>query len=235
MRKRKFKILLYVTGILLSFPVMYILIGCPAVTAEMGFRRAERAHLVGPSLILGTEEIHTTKDGWLMIARSEDGFTLYPYTLDSNGSENLYYFRKTDDITVASVYDDYVTGIEDPSLPIIVFDDYSEAVRAELELSYSIYYNNMYYENSYYLQSDRTTRGYFVFSLPFASNMRIVSGDVFIRNVDADKENSLIYAISGMLSGEFPHDGVPITVRLYNQNDNLIAEKNLLVGSTGQY
>lgn len=233
MKQRKWKVFLYILGILLAIPAAYIMLGSPSLTPEMAMRRAERAHLVGPAKILGTEDIQCLENGKLIIGQTSKGYVLYPYTANAYEDQILYYQEKTGDITVAAVSTYLGSYLTDTAFPIVVFDDCAEAVRAEMDLLCSFYPNEKFFEKEYFLESQRHNDGYFLFSLPFNCNLWMAQGEETTVNPDASKENTLLMLISETLSGGEQFYGVTaaITVRLYDRENMLILEKTMEISS----
>lgn len=220
--------------ILVLYFLIYYFLGCPPLTEEQEFRRMEKANLVGPGVILDTlDQEEYSNCTFLTVAETENGiifyakFALRPPTLS--------YREKTGDITVLSAPYAPGTAITDacPHLPVYVFDDYLKAVRAELELRvsnpayptnnlYGEYPNPVAFDNTYRLEARREADGFFRF-------------DIAVPEVSEDAQYhryALFYLASICHSTVETDASVPATVRLYDENGELVAERSLIIRST---
>ncbi len=212
----------------------YIVLGCPTLTMRQEFRRAEKLHMVGPSKIVDTiTEYYDFKK--MMVGETEHGIIF----LGKSGStiqggkhsgQMHYVFNyqeKTDDVTVAvapSIFGSHYSlpGI---NLPIYVFTEYPEAERAEIHIL---------------VTGEKTANVNGVqeieaFSHEFQGDARRDSNGFFRFFLDIQDENSgrALYALSVLVSGyDFMHTvydtvSIPVTVRLYDANDQLILTKEM--------
>lgn len=224
----KQKAALYLLATALLIPLLYCVFGFPSLTAQMAFRRAEQAAMVGPSTIIATEEYsefyETHKDHpgnaieHLIISKTGNGYILFPYTPSHlwDWYASLYYREKMGDITLMS------HGIAGKSLAnshyllsIYAFADHPQAIRAELELTHQAVVNGTKYRDTFRAEATREAEGYFRFELysPFA-----------------DTERELLKSINGTLGNDGNSgSGHPVTavIRLYDKSDALIIEKEM--------
>lgn len=134
--------------VLLLAGIYYIVLGCPTLTFRQEFRRAEKANLVGPSTIVDTLDDSDYYDfNKMIVGETEYGVTFFGFTYSSRPNNNPFedrryvfsYQEKTGDVTVAVAPNFWgglwgaINGTSD-SLPVYIFTEYSDAVRAEVEL-----------------------------------------------------------------------------------------------------
>ena len=132
---RKTQVAVNLLLILVFGLLLYVLIGAPSFSLEHAFRRMEKRHMVGPSQILGIEQLETTFADQLIVARTEKGAILYVDT-ESMGDFGFSYRGMDEDIQIC-VAPLFLSSIRPPNgddLTVILFDDFPEAVRAELDL-----------------------------------------------------------------------------------------------------
>lgn len=211
--------------------VFYLAIGCPTLSFTQEFRRAERAHMVGRSKIVDHIRNHQDYDK-MLIAETEHGvcfFGRFEVITGHNQKEHRYsftYYEKTGDVTVAvaPTISGSVWNFPGFHLPIYVFDDHPEAVRAEIKTTVS---------GNYSYSSDGKN-----FTVPFTEPFTAEanrSGDGYFRfTLKSDDEMSARalgllsdIASGGIVSSSQQDTVIPFTVRLYDGQDQLILEKNL--------
>lgn len=227
---RKFRLCILALGLTGLILTLYTFIGAPTLTIEQRFRRAEKAHLVGPSQILGYTELETDFYGgyWnMLIADDGDGITFFCYAYsesDKLSQTELIYRKKTGDITVLSAPfpQDNRDQTTFAKLPVFVFDDYPEAVRAELDITLNALYKETYFTKTYSMTSNRENPGYFQFALTSA-NLEGLGVEGYAIQV--------LTLISGYGGRSIPTSSIPATVRLYDGDDRLICERDLEITS----
>lgn len=220
-RSRKFQALRNLVLILLLLGLVYLLLDCPPLTAESRFRRAEKEYMVGPSRILGQEELAGGPYDRLILADNGDSVILYAYESELVNSHTLVCREKMGDVTVLAapaMHHYYYLGAR-KALDIFVFDDFPDAVRAELEVTLQGQVNSDVFHNTYPLEAQREKEGYFHFQIqPAASDAEGYAMGIFAQ-------------ISGNYGDSFAYESVPVTVRLYDGADILLAERSLTVRS----
>lgn len=216
------------------FALFYIFRGSPDMTVEQAYRRAEARNMVGPGEILGV--LDGFEFGWyeqLLLAETEEGVIQYCFTEENLGfafwsrsfssyEGTLIYREKQGPVSIMAASGIFVLASDDEdvnfSWPIILFDDCPKAVRAEIELRLTGEYNFSEYDYSYQLNARREVGGYFEFELATTGG--------------GTKE---AYAIAQVceLYGEYGGrgDSIPVTVRLYDQNDEVIYNGEVLLQS----
>lgn len=226
---RKFRLPILGLGIAALVIALYTFAGSPTLTAEQEYRRAEKAHLVGPAEILGTVELETDLPSYwnMLVADDGDGIIFFCYghpDYTKWEATELIYREKTGDITVlgAPFPNEGREKTTIAKYPILVFDDYPEAVRAELDLTLQATYGGELFLKTYSMKSQRENAGYFQFTL----------GSVNPNGLGAEGHALHILAlISGYGGRTFPEQTIPATVRLYNEADELICERSLEISS----
>ena len=145
---RPIKILLLLFVLLLTAAVSYIALDCPALTPMMGFRRGEKANMVGPSEILAEIDTHPEDvfalrklkryDEKIIIAQSNDFDILYNhkyrtfYTYPKSEKPALYCASST-----APQLSRYRHEVTHP-LQLILFDHNEQATRAVIKIKVNI-------------------------------------------------------------------------------------------------
>jgi hypothetical protein len=212
---RSVKAVLNLVLLVLLILLYYVSIGCPALSPEQQFRREEKANLVGPAKILGTISLKKSYNpcNRLIIATSDEGVTLFQYDKSDLECNKFVYRKKQGDVTVFSVPSIARGAPSLSEIPVIVFDSFHEAVRAEMEIELPV----LYHSKIYRLAADRDADGYFFFTLTR-------------RNYDGEYRGfSLLTEISDDLSDRLGE--IPVTVRFYDQSDNMIAERYVEIRS----
>lgn len=219
---RPLLVLIHIAVILLCIPMIYIASGSPSFTAEMQYRRLEKSHMVGPATILGTESV--TGQDKILVARTDTHLMLYFYTAGKKiNSTDLLIRKSYGDLTILPAAEPFpmYTERSDFGLPIILFDAYPQAVRAELEFSMSLGdytdpQQTVPYEKHFYLESTRTNDGYFRFTIEH----KAYSNHQYTKMLQ-----TLAYAARGYNGDGEIVAKIPFSVRLYDQNDQLITDK----------
>lgn len=219
---------LYLLGALLIFPLLYCILGFPSLTAEMAFRRAEKAAMVGPSRILATEKYEQFHEKYqdhprntehrLIIGQTDSGYILFPYTSDLplDWNFSIDYREKMDDITLMA---DTLWGYDlDNShylLNIYAFHDYPKATRGELEITHEIgLEDGSVYQDSFHATAMRDNAGFFRFE---------------IYSLFVGAERDLLKSIANTLCQNPSASRQPVkaVIRLYDNAGELVIEKNM--------
>lgn len=221
---RKYRLPILWLGLAALLLALYTFAGSPTLTVEQKFRRAEKAHLVGPAEILGSIELESDIPSYqnMLIADDGDGIIFFCYNyaadLENFDQTELIYREKTGDITVLSAPfpNDSREHTTIAALPVFVFDNHPEAVRAELDITLQANYSGDYFEKDYFLKAKRNNQGYFQFTLGTANPQRLGPEGYAIQ---------LLTLISGYGGRTISNSTIPATVRLYDAQDQLICEK----------
>lgn len=221
---RKTQVVLNLFLILIFGLALYIFLDAPAFSLEHAFRRAEKRHMVGPSQILGVEQLETSYADQLVVAKTENGVILYADT--STLGDFGFTYREKEQELMLCVTPVFLSSIRPPDgddLTVILFDDYPDAVRAELDLE-TFWEDNQtgkQYRYQYSLSGQRTNPGYI--RLDMDVNWHDWQG------VWDHPENAAIrqlghYAVNSHV--EVPAGEFPARVRLYDEAGRLICAKD---------
>lgn len=214
----------------------YIALGCPALGMRHEFRRAEKAHMVGPSKIVDT----LSNDDYyeydkLLVGETDHGICFFgryynsrPY--DNPLAENLYHFsyvRKTGDVTLCAPPNAWGTmwgSFEfKQELPVYVFTEHSQAVRAEVEVT---------------VVGSTGKNGVGKFTVPFQAEAERAKEGFFRFTFEADQKSSLkaLYYLSIIGSGDRSDmhtndrlEAITAVVRLYDADGTMILEKSVTI------
>ncbi len=213
----------------------YISIGCPTFSLTQEFRRAEKAHMIGPCEIVDINTDHYEYEK-LIVGESEYGvcfFGKFELTVGYKNGKNrledrytLTYFEKTGDITLA-VAPNVRAGLwsfANIDLPVYVFHSHPDAVWAEIEVkvvgNQEIHSNSQIvtveYNHLFAAKSIQNEGGHFRFTLTSTS----------------EQSAKALGIISTIASRELPASNyqdivIPAIVRLYDADNQLIAEKTV--------
>lgn len=207
--------------------VYYIALGCPTLTFQQEFRRAEKVHLVGPSKIVDKLHNGIYRDfDKMIVGETEYGISFfgryynhYPYNDPFAEKQYLFtYLEKTGDITFAAAPNvwGWAWDYAGMSLPVYIFTDHTDAVRAEIEISVSGVSSSCTVRNeTFQCEANQTDPGVFRFILTSGSES------------ESDALSLLSSVSTNNMRGGVKEAVIPILVRLYDANDKLITEKEL--------
>ena len=218
---RPVKILYAILLVLLAGFLTYLALGAPPLTPMMGFRRAERANMVGPSQIL--DEL-TVKE-YIYFVNRQPNRTKHPVIIaESQDCDIVYNFRSD----TFSVYPKtqapalYCVNIGSPKveqtrigntvpLPLILFDRNEQAVRADIEFRIKIddVWNNLFRKSAL-----RQYNGFFYF-------------EIIPEN---DEEAQSLSTFQRLFFDYDSADKPSITVMLYDKNGQLLSTETILPG-----
>lgn len=217
--KSKFLVNLLVVCLLLF--VLWFLNGCPIRLLMPAFRMAEKAQMVGPSTVLGVEDVEFLYYNKLVVADNGDSVVLYGFNRDENWHNALICYEKTGSLTVLpgpiSIRETIFEESDEFLLPIVLFDKYPEAAHAQISFTLRYLDKSTF---CYELEASRTNPGYFLFQLPYNNPERTSDEAIALNNF---AEASGPYGM-GKLT-------VPISVRLYSEDGTLLYEEEVLFQS----
>lgn len=222
--------------------LFYYSLGCPTFTTEQAFRRAEKANLVGPSTIVDILDQETYDEfDQTIVAETEYGVIFY--CTDDTWEPVFSYREKMGSLTVLAPPSlPFGWGLDswNRSLPVYVFDDYPEAVRAELDLhiqgTYEYSSNSVpqvvEFDKAYSLSAHREKDGFFRFFINAEFTGNIWTDETLGADGFAPWYLSQVCTVD-MWSSESREvePAIPATVRLYDENDTLIIEESLTIRS----
>lgn len=235
---RKVRAIIAAVAVLLLAAAYYIAKGCPALTFRQDFRRTERMNMVGPSQIVDRLSDEYSEFDDMMVGETEYGVCFFGRDACHRSSifeqkEYIRYFsyrEKTGDITVlaapnywGSTWDEF--GI---SIPVYIFCDYPDAVRAELKLSVTGSRTEIVSEEK------QTT----AFTETFTGKAELLESGVlrcFLESNYGDGTTGYALALLSNVCTNYHYIDetamIPCTIRLYDAEDNLIIEKDLIIRS----
>lgn len=223
---RKNRALINSIAIVFLSLVIYYCLGWPPLTAGQQFRRLEKAALTGPQQILATFPIDMPRADSAILARDDHGVTVCTYTQKNIQDTMRLIYRETDADLLLLPFPhslDIWSDIDDFHLPIVLFDEYPQAVRAETDFLLNTVINDVPFIEHYHLKAQRENPGYFLFTIPFTGDTRT--------DEEAQALEALSYLTGYHLNGAFSQKGVQAAVRLYDEEGKLITEQLLLMES----
>lgn len=167
-------------------------------------RTAEKAHMVGPSTLMGQEK-SLPLWGKVMIGKSDYGYTLF--CCDSG---KLYYRPKaTDFIAFAPMYYDHTEFFRYDdyygTIPVIIIAPEEKAVHAKLTVITGSTASGRYEEVPFTNETNICENGYFIFRLPLGGYRYGTYIQDITELINQQKLNALSY---GTVTLElFDHDG----------------------------
>lgn len=231
------KIIFCILGIFFLSVTFYIACGSPTFTMEQEFRRAEKAHMVGPSTIVHTMGGYYKDYEKVIVGETEHGVCFFGrYSVNSGNYEptrtitkyDFAYHEKTGDMTIMVAPNRHawfwkiLGGV---SLPVYLFDEYHQAVRGEIEMTITG-------EEHYYDMDGQVTVS---FNQTFKSSSERSKDGFFLFWVDAKTEQECyaLKLLSNVGNSELMLDDalgktvIPVTIKLYDAHGKLVAEKVL--------
>lgn len=234
----------YTICVLVLAVCYYVALDCPTLTFRQEFRRAEKINLVGPSTIVDTLNDKYDEYDKMIVGETPCGicffgryYDSYPY--DDSSEKKRYHFsyiEKTGDITIAAAPNVWGMFWEfhgfKQSLPVYLFVEEPNAVRAEIVVTVSGTYDQFAgqtvevgYKRTFKAEATRIRSG--VFRFWFTAND--TAGLAALRSFSGATGGNPNDARDEYLTAAYP-----TTVRLYDKNDNLILERELIIGNTAK-
>ena len=206
-------------GICLCLVLIYIFLGSPALTPRMAYRRAEKANLVGPGKILGVVDPEGQPYGSLVLAREEDAVMLYAWDRWDPARREFVYLESRGPMALAAAPGDKVLWLQPyTTIPVYLFDQSPEAVRAELELTLSGEYRGERHTVTYSLESRREGEGYFGFTI---RSTTCLGAEGYLL--------SMLRHVTGNSMADTSRTGIQAAVRLYGAEDRLLETQELVL------
>lgn len=220
--------------------VYYIALGCPTLFLRQEFRRAERAHLVGPSEIVDTldKEQYYEFDK-LLVGETEYGVTFFGRYYNQRPNNNPFaekqyffaYVEKTGAVTMCAapnVFGIHWTLSYQESLPVYLFTENSKAVKAKVQI-------NVCGEEPVFLNGESGTRK---FNETFYAEANRTDASFFRFWIEGSGEEAMsalfhLSSITGApwMFGQNSPALITAIVWLYDANENLILEEELVLHS----
>ena len=223
--------------ILLLLLTFYLSIGSPVFTLHQRFRRQEKAHLVGPGVIVD----HVDRGIYLeytdlLVAETENGVIFYGYwdqRYPYDDYETFSYREKTGKLTFLappSLGFSWAFDSFERTVPLYLFDDYPDAVRAEASVhakgTYQVNAEHNRFDMRFEVSADRFADGVFRFLLELESGQPLKLAAAKMLTEISTTAESWPYSTTSAFHKD-PHAN--ITIRLYDEQDNLIAEEDLVL------
>ena len=226
--------ILIILYLLLTF---YVSIGSPVFTLEQRFRRAEKAHLVGPGKIVDHTDWSLYPEFTdMLVAETSDGVIFYGYwdqRYPYDDYDVFSYREKTGKLTFLAppimmfgwTFHDY-----DRTMPLYLFDDYPEAVRAGLDIRVvgRFQADNDRYEDcnlEFGVSANRYADGVFRFLWDIYGHSEQQKGSAeILSEISTSGDTAFTSTRAHRLDS-----WAEITVRLYDADDNLIVEEKLVL------
>lgn len=224
----------------------YIALGCPTLSIRQEFRRAEKVHLVERSKIVDqVSSKEYSQFDTMLVGETDHGIHFFGrHGTTRTGSEHsgedhyrLNYQEKTGDLTFAAppaVFSHFALY----KLPVYLFTDEPEATRATITItltgSRAYQKEGAYVEDPFneiiQAEAQRDKNGFFRFDLTAKNNDMV--NDPFGQSNDSAYA---LYCISSLCCGNMifmdqAYMVIPVEVKFYDANGNLIAERSLTIG-----
>lgn len=270
---RPFRAIANITLVILLIFLRWCAIGRPLWSDEAEYRRMEKMQMLGPGTIVHELFPHYGAEGFTpdrytefshtIVSETAQGIIFFGVRASSDGDKNytLTYQEKTGDISLAvppTFWLNWGSHQWDLDMPLYVFHDYPDAVRAELDLTiesvWDINYASDYirenhkepYTRSYSLQSQYQTEDFFLFSI-FVENIFEKANEIenmlkwypektweTMHGPNGDAPWVLSQLCNGGIYGKDEKGTVEADIRLYDEQDNLIAEKHLTISTPAE-
>lgn len=214
--------------------IWYVSNDCPALSHLHHFRRMERVNFVGPSTVLLNEKV---EDGgycysYIIVGETEHGVL----TSTDNFGGDLNYFKKTGDITIviapkSPASQSWGADNKAVKLPVVVVDNYPDAVYARLEVSIDgfMYTNqDIRLDHTFSAEATRKYDGcfFFTFDLPHLDNQRENGFPNPFISHGAEGYALDVLGFTFTNSGNSSYEAtVTAVVRLYDENGTLLTEQ----------
>lgn len=212
----------------------YVMLGCPVLTMRQHFRRAEKAHLVGPSKIVDVipYEQYSEYDR-LYVGETANCVTFFgryysnsPY--DNPFEEKFYHFsyiEKTEDMTLCVApnvwgpFWDFGGFLQ--QLPVYLFTEDQTADRAELSITVKFSgdsSSSSHFTVPFFASAERSKEGFYRFGL----------------NSDKEAGWTALYYLSSALGGDISFgyyinenlNEISAVIRLYDADGQLLTENH---------
>ena len=225
---RPVKAVIFLLLALMMVLTVYIGLGSPPLDVEMAFRRAERAHMVGPSTILGEFSNGLAYPSCVIVAETKNSHILYVdqrqplgyrrfYTNPKEGELDNYTFRAYPKTGHAALYN--VSTTANSPLQLVLFDRNPNAVRAEMEAELTFLYREEVCTMRIQTASVRENGKFFLISLSKPQG----SSEQWYRAMDQLISRSI----------NTSENQTEITVRLYDAQGDLIATESFTPWQNG--
>lgn len=223
----------------------YISLGCPTVSMRQQLRRAEKVYMVGPGKIVDEVVSPEYSEFDKMLVSETDHGIIFFGRYGSDGRQGVKhkgkwayrfnYVEKTDDVTFAASPTVYRFGVH--RMPVYVFTEHKDAVIASISITisgtHSYTSNDTPVEDPFHetftSEATRDANGFFRFDLVADYNPSYNPSDL---NNDA---SYALYCLSdiannGPLNRDQQTMVIPVTIKLYDAQGQLILTRELTLG-----
>ena len=190
---------------------------------EHQFRREERGNLVGPSTILGNEEIDLGPFHGMILAETRETVILWLYGEDVGRTQFICRNKYDDNMLIAPPGTGGFSLVSDEiHLPIVLFDNTPRAARAEIEFTLREMWDGQDFEKTYHLETQRDPHGYFLFTL-----------DAEGKWPGLGAEGAALNTLTNISSNRdtYISRSIPVEIRFYDVNGELIATDTVTIVS----
>lgn len=190
---------------------------------EHQFRREERGNLVGPSTILGKEEIDLGPFHGMILAETRETVILWLYGEDIGRTQFICRNKYDNNMLIAPPGTGGFSLVSDEiHLPIVLFDNTPKAIRAEIEFTLREMWDGQDFEKTYCLESQRDLDGYFLFTLDAEGQWPGLGAEGAalntLTNISSNRDTYIARSI-------------PVEIRFYDVNGELITTDTVAIVS----
>lgn len=228
---RRMRILRNLLVFLISVLVLAV-VCLPALLPRLDMLAKERSALVGRSTVIDTlNNRQYSEFDRLYVGKTDHGFTFY--ALYDGWETRFFYREKTGSLTVLAAparTSNWKYQTMDKVLPVYIFDEYPDAVRAELELTIAsngadIYYYGSDFNIAFHAQAAREQDGFFRFMIPVREDGSAADSELGIRG----EALQMFSKICNYSNDSYAYQQVLATVRLYNEHGRLIHSEEQII------
>ena len=223
---RKSKAILLIIAAVCMILFLYNGLGCPFLSPRHALRVVENRSLIGPTKILGTEEINIAGSERMIVSKDAYFGCIMAYDFSMGNQYYCFRYRELENGLALMIFpDDYSFGHGSFEVPVILFDNCEEAVRADVSITADMTVSRERFYKVYELSATRKNPGYFRFNINFKTESPY----------DIGTEGIVMERMTGITSDywDVSETAIPITVKFYDDQDNLIREEAFEIKSTG--
>lgn len=215
----KQQVAIHLSAVIILLFLCYVFLGCPPLNLQQAFRRAEKASMTGPAEILA--QLHPAGYPYhgLVLARSGKDVAVFAYDRKDPSRSQLVYRENAGDLAVLAAPGDVLYQYEHTAaVPLVLFDGYKTAVRAQLDITLQ----HDGFQKTYSLETLREHPSCFCFLLSVRGAGPLGEEGAALRQLQEICSNSM----AGNLDVQ-----IPVTVQLYDGEDALILESESVIRS----
>jgi hypothetical protein len=220
---KKLRILRNLLILTLLIGLMDFLIADFFLIPEHQFRREEHGNLVGPSTILGKEEIDLGPFQGMIVAETGQTVILWLYGEDIGRTQFICRNKYDDNMLIAPPGTGGFSLVSDEiHLPIVLFDNTPRATRAEIEFTLREMWDGTDFEKTYLLEAGRDSDGFFLFTLDATGQWPGLGA-----------EGAALNTLTNISSNRdtYVHRSIPVQIRFYDITGALIETDSITIVS----